>query len=97
MATKRRKPVTAQDCIGELEQKLDYYLEHFRLITVSEAQDIRGVTRAAIMSLIERGRLRAVKGFGRTWIYKDEIEKFMPEKPGPKTEQDDADAAEGAG
>lgn len=56
------------------------------LITVTEAAQLRGVSRAAIHELIQRGRLRAEKMFGRVLLNRIEVEAFEKEKPGPKKE-----------
>ncbi len=56
------------------------------LITVTEAAQLRGVSRAAIHELIQRGRLRSEKMFGRVLLYRSEVEAFEKEKPGPKKE-----------
>jgi excisionase family DNA binding protein len=58
------------------------------LITVSEAAKVRNVSRQAIHALIERGRLRSVSMFGRVLLYRDEVESFEKDKPGPKTQED---------
>jgi excisionase family DNA binding protein len=55
------------------------------LITVSEAAEIRSVSRQAIHALIERGRLRSVNMFGRVLLYRSEVEAFSKETPGPKS------------
>jgi excisionase family DNA binding protein len=55
------------------------------LITVSEAAEIRNVSRQAIHALIERGRLRSVNMFGRVLLYRSEVEAFEKEPPGPKS------------
>lgn len=54
------------------------------LVTVTEAAKLRGVSRAAIHELVQRGRLRAERRFGRVLLYRSEIESFEKEKPGPK-------------
>ncbi len=55
------------------------------LITVSEAAMLRNVSRQAIHALIERGRLRSVSMFGRVLLYRNEVESFEKETPGPKS------------
>jgi len=55
------------------------------LITQKEAAMVRGVSQAAISDLIKRGRLRTVEMFGRTLVYRSEVEGFEKERPGPKT------------
>jgi excisionase family DNA binding protein len=54
------------------------------LITQAEAAKLRGVSRAAIQGLIQRGRLRIVEVAGRPLVLKSEVLKFEKEKPGPK-------------
>lgn len=54
------------------------------LITQAQAAEIRGVSRAAIASLVKRGRLRSKKLFSNVLVYRSEIEAFEKEKPGPK-------------
>jgi hypothetical protein len=56
------------------------------LITIAEAAELRGVTPASIMNLINRGRLTTHEVFGRQMVLRDEVENFERGKPGPKTE-----------
>ena len=56
------------------------------LITPTQAARIRGVTRAAITSLIKRRRLRAIEIAGRPFLRRSDVENFAPEKPGPKAQ-----------
>jgi hypothetical protein len=56
------------------------------LVTPTQAARIRGVTRAAITSLIKRERLRAVEIAGRPFLRRSDVENFAPEKPGPKAQ-----------
>ncbi len=56
------------------------------LISQAEAARIRGVTRAAIRDLIRRERLRSVAIGGRELVYRNEVEAFEKDKPGPKRE-----------
>lgn len=56
------------------------------LITPTQAARIRGVTRAAIASLIKRRRLHAIDIAGRPFLRRSEVENFSPEKPGPKAQ-----------
>jgi excisionase family DNA binding protein len=53
-------------------------------VTVAEAAELRGVSRAAIHELVQRGRLRSEKMLGRVLLYRREIETFEKDKPGPK-------------
>lgn len=55
-----------------------------QLLTITEAAKLRGVSRAAIHELVQRGRLRAERMFGRVLLYRNEVETFEKEKPGPK-------------
>lgn len=55
------------------------------LVTVTEAAQLRGVSRSAIHELIQRGRLRSKKMFGRVLLSKSEVKSFEKVKPGPKT------------
>ncbi len=57
-------------------------LEDF--VTVTEAAKLRGVSRAAIHALIQRGRLRSENVLGRILLYKSEVLAFEKNKPGPK-------------
>lgn len=56
------------------------------LISIPEAAQIRGTSRAAIQHLIERGRLTAHEVFGRTMVLRHEVENFERKKSGPKSE-----------
>lgn len=53
-------------------------------VTVTEAAELRGVSRAAIHALIQRGRLRSENVLGRILLYKSEVIAFEKNKPGPK-------------
>lgn len=57
------------------------------LITVTEAAQLRSVSRAAIHELVQRGRLRSEKMFGRILLYRNEVETFERNKPGPKKDR----------
>jgi excisionase family DNA binding protein len=54
-------------------------------LTVAEAAELRGVSRAAIHELVQRGRLRSERMLGRVLLYKSEVVSFEKGKPGPKT------------
>ncbi len=54
------------------------------LITVTEAARLRGVSRAAMYELVQRGRLKSEKMFGRVLLYRSDVEAFEKGKPGPK-------------
>jgi hypothetical protein len=47
------------------------------MMTVNEAAQARGVTRAAIWNLIRRGRLHVEMIFGRALVYRTEIEALQ--------------------
>lgn len=85
MTTRRKKEPDAVERIYELEKELFGLLEKAGLISISRAQKLRNVSRAAILSLIERRRIRSVKAMGRTWVFEDEIRSFERDKPGPRT------------
>jgi hypothetical protein len=70
--------------ILELEEELNRLVDEAGLVPISYAQKVRDCTRAAIFSLIERGRLRSVKALGRTWVYADDVHNFERSKPGPR-------------
>lgn len=53
------------------------------LISQAEAARIRGVSRAAILDLIRRARLRSVTVGGREFVYRSEVISFEKDKPGP--------------
>lgn len=67
-----------QDC----EKQINQNIKLLGLITTQEAAEIRGTTRQAILSLIERERLDAVylESFNRTYVYKDQVKKFSPNR-----------------
>lgn len=54
-------------------------------VTVAEAAELRGVSRAAIHELVQRGRLRSERMLGRVLLYKSEVESFEKDRPGPKS------------
>jgi excisionase family DNA binding protein len=55
-------------------------------VTVSEAAQILGYSRQAVLQLIQRNRLRAIKfgvagGYGKAAVYlirKDDVTKYLP-------------------
>jgi excisionase family DNA binding protein len=57
------------------------------LITISEAAEIRGASVSAISHLVRRGRLRSVERFGKTLVYRSDVQNFEPDRPGPKGEK----------
>lgn len=49
-----------------------------KMVTQSEAAEIRGVSLQAINYLVKQGRLRSIKVAGRVLLFKDDVEKFKP-------------------
>lgn len=68
----------------ELNRELHKLMRDLKLITVKEAADIRNCSRSAIMQLISRGRLQAVRILGKPFVYKEDIASFKKKKSGPK-------------
>ena len=68
------------------------------LITLSEAATIRGNKDvSAISHLVRRGRLRSVERFGKTLVYRSEVEAFEPSHAGwPKGKPRKAKAETGS-
>jgi excisionase family DNA binding protein len=66
------------------KKKKDEANEMDDLITQTEAARLRGVSLPSINELIRRGRLRSKEVFGKTLVYRSEVEAFEKEKPGPK-------------
>jgi len=54
------------------------------LISQAEAARIRGVSRAAIADLVERGRLQSIKIAGRVLVYRSDVENFESQQGWPK-------------
>ena len=52
------------------------------LITQKEAAEIRGCTPQAINRLVQRGSLKTIVVGGRRLVFRDEVEKFVPDKGG---------------
>lgn len=57
------------------------------MMTVNEAAQLRGVTRAAIWNLIRRGRLQVEMIYGRALVYRTEVEalKARADRSAPPT------------
>jgi excisionase family DNA binding protein len=51
-------------------------------ISASEAARLRGVSRQAIGSLLLRGRLRALKFGGKTFVSRKDVEAYVPDPGG---------------
>lgn len=54
------------------------------LLSLTQAAERRGVSRAAIADLVSRGRLQSVVVGGKPHVYASEVDGFEKEKPGPK-------------
>jgi excisionase family DNA binding protein len=53
------------------------------LISIREAAELKGVSRSAILQLIQRGRLRTETIVGKQLVYRDDVKRFVNQKPGP--------------
>ena len=61
------------------------------LLTVSQAAELRGVSRQAINHLIRQNKLAAVDIAGRRFVRRSELEKFEPDRGGrPKETKEKA-------
>lgn len=58
------------------------------LITQSEAAELRGSNVPAINELVRRGRLRSLKRFGKTLVYRSEVLAYKPSKGGRPRKED---------
>lgn len=67
------------DAVGNVEK----HITKLGLISINEARDLKGTSRASIFQLIERGRLTVERILGRTFVYRSEIKKFQRQRPGP--------------
>lgn len=52
------------------------------LLTVSQAAELRGVSRQAINHLIRQGKLEAVDIAGRRFVRRSALDKFEPDRGG---------------
>ncbi|HEY6331167.1 MAG TPA: helix-turn-helix domain-containing protein [Blastocatellia bacterium] len=52
------------------------------LVSQSTAAKMRGVTKQSIQRLIKRGSLRSITIDGHTFLFRSEVEKFVPSKGG---------------
>ncbi|HZT58468.1 MAG TPA: helix-turn-helix domain-containing protein [Pyrinomonadaceae bacterium] len=82
----RKKDDEAGEMIGFSMSTFLDMADRSGLISIPEAAQIRGTSRAAIQHLIERGRLTAYEVFGRTMVNRREVENFERKKSGPKVE-----------
>ena len=69
--------------IKELITKLEAEIAKLGLISIKEAAELKGVSRSAILQLIQRGRLRTETIVGKQLVYKSEIVGWTNQKPGP--------------
>jgi excisionase family DNA binding protein len=70
--------------LKELIEKLEQEIKTQELITIKEAADLKGVSRSAILQLIQRGRLRTEIIVGKQLVYKEDVTDFVNQKPGPQ-------------
>jgi excisionase family DNA binding protein len=54
------------------------------LLSLTQAAERRGVSRAAIADLVNRKRLRSVNVGGKPHVYASDVDGFEKAKPGPK-------------
>ena len=86
--TKKKKKDSAEPMIGFSMSTFLDMADRSGLITIPEAAQIRGTSRAAIQHLIERGRLTAHEVFGKVMVFRHEVENFERQKSGPKSEKE---------
>ena len=67
----------------ELRNKLEEQVAELGLITIKEAATLRGVSRSAILQLIQRGRLKSETVLGKHLVYRNDLEEFKEQRPGP--------------
>lgn len=67
----------------KLCDELEEQVTQLGLITIKEAATLRGVSRSAILQLIQRKRLRVETVLGKQLVYRKEVEGFQNLKPGP--------------
>jgi predicted DNA-binding protein (UPF0251 family) len=68
-----------------LKRQVDEAVSMYDLITMKEASTRRGVSRSAILQLIQRDRLRTIVLAGKTLIYGEDLKNLTKQKPGPAT------------
>src|SRR5690349_11553148 len=54
------------------------------IVSQAAAARMLGITRQAVASLINRGRLKTVRVDGVPYVYRSSVEGFQKRKPGPK-------------
>lgn len=67
----------------EIVKLLNDKIQELGLITIGEAATLKKTTRSAITQLIQRGRLKTKTVVGKQLVYRDEVENFRNQKPGP--------------
>lgn len=69
--------------IKELIEETEAEINRLGLISVKDAADLKGVSRSAILQLVQRGRLRTETIIGKQLVYRDDVTGFSNQKPGP--------------
>lgn len=69
--------------IKELIKELETEIKTLRLISIREAAKLKGVSRSAILQLIQRGRLRTETIVGKQLVYESDIKEWSNLKTGP--------------
>jgi excisionase family DNA binding protein len=67
----------------EVRDELETLVADLGLITIRDAAELRGVSRSAILQLIQRNRLTTETVLGKQLVYKKAVEEFRNERPGP--------------
>lgn len=70
--------------LKELIEALEKEIKAQGLISIKEAADLKGVSRSAILQLIQRGRLRTETVVGKQLVYESDVTQFVNQKPGPQ-------------
>ena len=70
--------------LKELIEALEKEIKAQGLISIKEAADLKGVSRSAILQLIQRGRLRTETVVGKQLVYEKDVTQFVNQKPGPQ-------------
>ena len=74
---------TDSETLRSMAGHLSDQIEKLGLLSITEAANLRGTSRASVFQLVERGRLNKESILGRTYVYRDEITNFKAGKPGP--------------
>jgi biotin operon repressor len=56
-----------------------------KIVSQANAARMLGITRQAVASLINRGRLKTIEIDGVDFVYRSSVESFQKLKPGPKS------------